>query len=94
MTDERFKLNPMCDNRANIWYGLYDSKEREYVCDTWKGSEKCCRLLNDLNDENEKLRKAVDNCQFRTLDLLDYIKEKETVTHQEIKDWWNSKVIE
>ena len=48
----------------------------------------------ELLKENKRLRKAVDNCQFRTLDLLDYIKEKETVTHQEIKDWWNSKVME
>ena len=48
----------------------------------------------ELLEENERLRKAVDNCQFRTLDLLDYIKEKETVTHQEIKDWWNNEVEE
>ena len=79
-----------------------------YVCDnTKKGDDKIifefntkfdamevCELLNELHEENERLRKAVDNCQFRTLDLLDYIKEKETITHQEIKEWWNSKVIE
>ena len=51
-------------------------------------------IEEELLKENKRLRKAVDNCQFRTLDLLDYIKEKETVTHQEIKDWWNSKVME
>ena len=67
----------------------FDSTKDDYVF-----SEEIVDLLNELHKKNEKLQKAVDNCQFRTLDLLDYIKEKEIVTHQEIKDWWNSEVME
>lgn len=87
----------------------YDGFGAYYLCDKEEGTYEegiigeiwadksdmtdLVNLLNKLNDENEELRKAVDNCQFRTLDLLDYIKEKGTVTHQEIKDWWNSEVM-
>ena len=71
----------------NQYSGVYDDGKQ-------LSNFEVVRLLNELHEKNERLQKAVDNCQFRTLDLLDYIKEKETVTHQEIKDWWNSKVME
>ena len=71
----------------NQYSGVYDDGKQ-------LSNFEVVRLLNELHEKNERLQKAVDNCQFRTLDLLDYIKEKETVTHQEIKDWWNNEVEE
>ncbi len=73
---KRFKANPMADGRGNIWYGLFDNNESEYICDAWNGAERCCRLLNELYEENQKLQKEnreynkIFNC--RNCKHLDY----------------------
>ena len=43
-----------------------------------------------LSDENEQLKKANDRLHFRIVDMLDYIKNKGAVTHNEMREWWNS----
>ena len=44
----------------------------------------------ELEMENEKLREKNRRLEFRIVDMLDYIKGKGAVTHQEMKDWWNT----
>lgn len=51
-------------------------------------------LLNELYDENEKLKEANQDLQHKLLAILDFINEKETVTHQEMKDFWNEMVMD
>lgn len=49
--------------------------------------------LNELYDENQKLKEANQDLQHKLLAILDFINEKETVTHQEMKDFWNKMVM-
>ena len=46
--------------------------------------------LERLEKENKRLKEKNRRLEFRTVDMLDFIKEKGTVTHQEMKDWWNT----
>lgn len=48
--------------------------------------EECCNLLNKLAEKNQDL-------QFLIVDMLDFIKENDGVTRQEMSDWWNNKVM-
>lgn len=89
MTPKRFKLHP----ESNQWIWDTEAKTKKHKVYSSIDAKELINLLNELHEKNERLRKAVDNCQFRTLHLLDYIKEKDVVTHQEIKDWWNSEVM-
>lgn len=50
--------------------------------------------LNELYDENQKLKEANQDLQHKLLAILDFINEKETVTHQEMKDFWNEMVMD
>lgn len=43
-----------------------------------------------LKEENEKLKEKNRRLEYKTVDMLDYIKEKGTITHQEMKEWWNT----
>ena len=56
------------------------------------------RVINLLN-ENEQLKQKIkeleqenQGLQFKIIDMLDFIKEKGTVTREEIKEWWNGDV--
>ena len=51
------------------------------------------KIIDKLNDENEQLKKANDRLQFRIVDMLDYIKDKGAVTHNEMREWWNNAII-
>ena len=56
---KRFELIPMC-NKNDIWYGVFDNLENEYVTDKLcDDSEKVCDKLNELNDENEQLKEQL-----------------------------------
>lgn len=50
--------------------------------------------LNELYDENQKLKEANQDLQHKILAILDFINEKKTVTHQEMKDFWNEMVMD
>lgn len=50
--------------------------------------------LNELYDENQKLKEANNHLHYMLLAILDFINEKETVTHQEMKDFWNEMVMD
>ena len=50
--------------------------------------------LNELYDENQKLKEANQDLHHKLLAILDFINEKETVTHQEMKDFWNEMVMD
>lgn len=69
MTEKRFKVNPMADGRGNIWYGLFDNNQSEYICDAWNGAERCCRLLNEQHEQIEKIK-------LKGLKVLDFYLEK------------------
>lgn len=47
-------------------------------------------LLNELSEENEQLKIENRGLQFKIIDMLDFVKEKGTVTREEIKEWWNN----
>ena len=56
-------------------------------------AEEICDLLNQINDENKRLKQQNRVLEFRLIDMLDYIKKKGTVTHEEMKKWWNLMII-
>ncbi len=47
----------------------------------------------ELTYEIERLKEANQGLQTRILSILDYIKEKETITKTEFTDYWNNEVI-
>ena len=71
MTKKRYKYIPA---EGFNDYGAYISP---YVVEA---------LLNKLSEENEQLKEDNRRLQFRTVDMLDYIKRKGAVTHQEMKE--------
>ena len=81
---ETYELSALVDTENKSFY---------FIVDSLANVESFCNRLNSLNDENKRLKKANDRLQFRTVDMLDYIKAKGTVTHQEIKDWWNNMIM-
>ena len=49
-------------------------------------------MLNRLNEQDERIKgleKENRGLQFKIIDMLDFVKEKGTVTREEIKKWWN-----
>ena len=49
-------------------------------------------LLNEQDAEIKRLKKENQGLQFKIMDMLDFVKEKGTVTREEIKKWWNGDV--
>jgi len=52
-------------------------------------------MLNRLNEQDERIKgleKENRGLQFKIIDMLDFVKEKGTVTREEIKKWWNGDV--
>ena len=46
---------------------------------------KLCDTLNNLHDKNRRLESLI-------VEMLDYIKDKGAVTHNEMKEWWNNRI--
>ena len=50
------------------------------------------KALSKLQKENDELKQENKQLQFRIIDMLDFIKENDGVTRQEMKEWWNNKL--
>ena len=46
----------------------------------------------EVEKENDELKQENKQLQFRIIDMLDFIKENDGVTRQEMKEWWNNKL--
>ena len=55
----------------------------------WERKEDVQKVCDKLNKLAEKNR----NLQFLIIEMLDFIKENDGVTRQEMSDWWNKKVM-
>lgn len=80
MTEKRFTTI-----ESGIDYGVIDNATNERIFDV-----NITTKLNELSEENEQLKKANDRLLFRIVDMLDYIKNKGAVTHNEMREWWNN----
>ena len=52
-------------------------------------------MLNRLNEQDKRIKrleKENRGLQFKIIGMLDFVKEKGTVTREEIKKWWNGDV--
>ena len=72
----------------------------------WSEWEEIIQIMNNLNEkarerskalsklqkENDELKQENKQLQFRIIDMLDFIKENNGVTRQEMKEWWNNKL--
>ena len=45
-----------------------------------------------IKEENKRLEKENRGLQFKIIGMLDFVKEKGTMTREEIKKWWNGDV--
>ena len=77
MTEKRFQYNV---NKNSI---EYNEKHFAYC----NGEQN--KIANKLN----KLAEKNQNLQFLIIEMLDFIKENDGVTRQEMSDWWNKKVM-
>ena len=90
MTEKRFTYEyhdyngNLFDNVHNTFYPIEDSDENIGLL---------CNRLNKIVDENDRLKEANQGLQTRILSILDYIKEKETITRTEFADYWNNEVM-
>lgn len=66
-------------------------KNRETGDDYWFLCD-IADLLNKQNKRIKELEKENRGLQFKIIDMLDFVKEKGTVTREEIKKWWNGDV--
>ena len=48
--------------------------------------------IKEVEKENDELKQENKQLQFRIIDMLDFIKENDGVTRQEMKEWWNNKL--
>lgn len=66
-------------------------KNRETGDDYWFLCD-IADLLNKQDKRIKELEKENRGLQFKIIDMLDFVKEKGTVTREEIKKWWNGDV--
>lgn len=66
----------------------YNDESDEYI----ESYEDITKLLNEQEAEIKRLKKENQGLQFKIIDMLDFVKEKGTVTREEIKKWWNGDV--
>ena len=103
MTEKRFYIK----NERTIKDTSKYVTDNGYVFSYKSDAEEVCGLLNkfdtrikcykndvvELTYEIERLKEANQGLQTRILSILDYIKEKETITKTEFTDYWNNEVI-
>ena len=84
--------------------GVYDQYNNNRFA--WSEWEEIIQIMNNLNEkarerskalsklqkENDELKQENKQLQFRIIDMLDFIKENDGVTRQEMKEWWNNKL--
>lgn len=47
-----------------------------------------------LTVKNKELKEANQSLLLKLIDILEFIKEKGIVTHEEVKKWWKNRVLE
>lgn len=103
--NKKFKFK-LCSNGYHYLYfenDLYITAKGDYVI--LEQSNDIAELLDTLYFKNQELKKEsysnLDGLnyyqeenqalQLKIMEMLDFVKEKETVTREDIKKWWNKK---
>ena len=85
------------DNQHNPYYNIRDkTKDGNNILFMVTGrytSKDIVDLLNEQDAVIKRLKKENQGLQFKIMDMLDFVKEKGTVTREEIKKWWNGDVM-
>lgn len=103
MTEKRFYIK----NERTIKDTSKYVTDTGYVFSYKSDAAEVCDLLNKfdarikcyknyvvkLADENKRLKETNQGLQTKILSILDYIKEKETITRTEFTDYWNNEVM-
>ena len=86
---------------------MIEMTEKRYVEELWAyddimvkdnetGEELWNNMIYERMNEQDKMIKKLEKenrgLQFKIIDMLDFVKEKGTVTREEIKKWWNGDV--
>ena len=91
MTDKRYQLRQE-DLDYPIYSDLVDTANNDKVICSFEldvGTSEMVDLLNEQDERIKGLEKENRGLQFKIIDMLDFVKEKGTVTREEIKKWWN-----
>ena len=95
---ERFEFTMNANGQVDI-VDWVESKEKNAICIyndlgvlPFSSANALCDLLNKQDAEIKRLKKENQGLQFKIIDMLDFVKEKGTVTREEIKKWWNGDV--
>ena len=95
----------MTENRFN--YRIRKETTQYEIYDNWKTGEypfiepffykhsakKICEFLNNLNDENEQLKKENKGIQNKVWRLLNWLSNVEKcITKEQVKEWWNKEM--
>ena len=75
---ETYELSTLVDTQSKTFY---------FIADDPANVQCFCDRLNKLHDRNRRLESLI-------VEMLDYIKDKGAVTHEEMKNWWNSTIME
>lgn len=68
----------------------YDTNSDDYDFVCYEDDfDNILKRMNELSEENEKLKQENQGIQDKVMRLLDYVEIKQCVTRTEIKKWWN-----
>ena len=103
LLNENEQLKNMCENLVNSdnrrEYKLKQKiRELEKENERLKNELYCFKSSNDILqkelikkvEEKAKLKTQNQGLQFKIIDMLDFVKDKGSVTREEIKEWWNN----
>lgn len=86
---EKFKII----NNAGDYHLMNGDEELCYdLCSPTMMQDNWNKVVDKLNKQDERIKgleKENRGLQFKIIDMLDFVKEKGTVTREEIKKWWN-----
>lgn len=78
---------------------LQENQVHDKICHNFMNIDETVEHMNNeywkykqLKEVNEQLKKENRGLQFKIIDMLDFIKDKGSVTREEIKEWWNNKM--